>query len=311
MNLNSFEYFCAIAEERSFTAAARRLHVTQQTLSAHIAALERELGHALLVRRNPLELTHEGEIFLAHAHGIEADLIDMQRELSGEDNEQTGTLHLGIAHTRGRVILPDAIRALTDEFPSVSVQLHEGSNVEINRALTSGELDLAIGSFEHRSAGIELLGYYDEQVALLASDALLESCGLVADKIAPALARGDLSPLAQCPFVLGPPEDITGELALHMLTRANFAPRVRVRSSNMETLLALALRGVGASLSPVNLVEATATPEQKLGLRLFDLGPLASYRIDIALPAREYRWKPVERFVEIALSQRAQTPEKR
>ncbi len=300
MNLNSFEYFRAIAEERSFTAAARRLHVTQQTLSAHIAALERELGHSLLRRRNPLELTHEGEVFLAHAQSIEADLTDMRRGLSGEDNEQTGTLRVGIAHTRGRVILPDTIRTFTDEYPRIAVKLNEGSNVEINRALAAGELDLAIGSFEHAIAGVERLPYYDEQVALLASDALLESCGLDAAAIAPALAQGDLSPLARCPFVLGPPEDITGELALRVLAQANFTPHVRVRSSNMETLLGLALRGVGASLSPVNLVEATATPEQKRGLRLFDLGPHASYRIDIALPARDLRWKPVERFIEIA-----------
>lgn len=53
MNFSSFDYFLALARERSYTRAADALHITQQSLSAAIAALERELGCPLVVRRTP------------------------------------------------------------------------------------------------------------------------------------------------------------------------------------------------------------------------------------------------------------------
>ena len=53
MNFSSFDYFLALARERSYTRAADVLHITQQSLSAAIAALERELGCPLVVLRMP------------------------------------------------------------------------------------------------------------------------------------------------------------------------------------------------------------------------------------------------------------------
>ncbi len=61
MNFQTMDYFVAVAEEKSFTKAAERLSVTQQTLSANIAAAEKELGSKLLERTVPLSLTFAGE----------------------------------------------------------------------------------------------------------------------------------------------------------------------------------------------------------------------------------------------------------
>ncbi len=58
MNFSSMEYFVALARERNFTWAAEQLHITQQSLSTHVAGLEKELGCQLLIRHVPLELTY-------------------------------------------------------------------------------------------------------------------------------------------------------------------------------------------------------------------------------------------------------------
>ena len=109
MNFQTMEYFRAIAEQRSFTKAAEQLHVTQQTLSAHIAGVERELGARLVVRSTPLRLTHEGETFLSYAKRFERGLSDLRRELGGPSTLQHGTLRVGISFTRGRTLLPGVI----------------------------------------------------------------------------------------------------------------------------------------------------------------------------------------------------------
>ena len=67
MNFSSMEYFVVLAQERNFTRAAERLHMTQQSLSSHIAAMERELGCQLFVRHIPLDFTYAGEVMLRYA----------------------------------------------------------------------------------------------------------------------------------------------------------------------------------------------------------------------------------------------------
>ena len=81
MNFKSIDYFLAVAREQSITKAASLLHITQQTLSADIAALERELGHTLFLRRVPLQLTYAGEVFLRYAEGFQQSRRSMEREI--------------------------------------------------------------------------------------------------------------------------------------------------------------------------------------------------------------------------------------
>lgn len=70
MNFMSMEYFITVVHYRNITRAAAHLHITQQTLSAHMSALEKELGCQLPIRRTPLWLTYEGEVFYRYASEI-------------------------------------------------------------------------------------------------------------------------------------------------------------------------------------------------------------------------------------------------
>lgn len=301
MNFQTFEYVRAVAEERSFTRAAARLHVTQQTLSAHIASVEREMGSALFIRTTPLALTHEGEVFLAHAARIADEVRALRRDMAATSAEQTGTLRVGIAYTRGRALLPPVLERLCAAYPNVRVQLDEGTNDEIVANLTGGREDVAIfAAAGARLPGIALEDFYEERIVLLASKALLAGRGLAERELAGPLSRGDLSALQGLPLVLGGAADITGGLGLSLFAETGIDPEVRVQSNNMETLLALCLRGVGACLCPQNLVETAAPAEARAGLATFELGPKARYRILFGLPAGGYRWGVTEAFMRIA-----------
>ena len=68
MDTDSFKYVIAIAEERSISAAARKLYITQPALTKHINKLEKRLGTELLERNSsPVSVTAAGEIFLEYA----------------------------------------------------------------------------------------------------------------------------------------------------------------------------------------------------------------------------------------------------
>ena len=302
MNFQTLEYVRAVAEERSFTHAADRLHVTQQTLSAHIAGVERELGCQLFVRRTPLEVTHEGRAFLSHADAVARELADLRRDVSGDARDQAGTLRIAVAYTRGRAVLPAVIERFVAQYPNIRVQLDEDTNEALFSALADGREDLAIGVMPEDIGGLEVVPYYEEHIVLMAERGLLGRCGIDEDAVREPLSRGDFTPLAGCPFVLGGPSDITGGLGLSLFARAGIDPVVRVQSNNMETLLALATRGVGACFCPENLVPVATSAEQRSALVKFDLGPSSRYQIRFARPARGYRWPVADAFVDLARS---------
>ncbi len=92
MNFLSMQYFSMVAREKSFTKAAAKLYITQQTLSAHIAAIEKELGCQLIIRRVPLELTYAGQIFLKYAVDIQKKYENMEYEFKDIVQEDKGKL---------------------------------------------------------------------------------------------------------------------------------------------------------------------------------------------------------------------------
>ena len=284
MNFHSLDYFLVLAREKNFTRAAEALHITQQSLSSHIAGLEKELGCTLLVRRTPLELTYAGRTFLRYAESIGQTRQAMEREFCDISENQKGELRVGIAYTRGRAIMPRLIPAFQRQYPNVEITLLEGSNDAIQKALLSGGIDLAIAGFPHPIPGVVLEDYYLEHIVLCLSDGLLAQCGIDLDTHRGEIAAGNLSALCDCPFV---------------------SPVSKATSENVETLLALCEQGVGACFCPENLLHTALSPAQLTHLHILPLCPEASYPICFGYLSRSYPWSVLSEFIRIAREQTA------
>ena len=137
--------FRAVAHERSFSRAARRLALSQPSVSNQVAALEREVGVRLLERRpGGLRLTPEGEILLEHADAI-ADRFGLaETQLSGAAERQRTRLRIGALPSALAELVPAAIARVREEHPDTRVTVDEGTSEELAGRLASGELDLAI-----------------------------------------------------------------------------------------------------------------------------------------------------------------------
>ena len=294
MNFLTMEYFVTVASKRSITKAASELHITQQTLSAHIQAVERELGCKLIVRRNPLELTYEGEVFLRYASELYRTYQSMQAELRDITGNQRGVLRVGITYTRGRAVMPEIISAFRREYPNIYVRLDENVNDVLLRKLQSGEIDLAVANFDESAQGIVLHEFYTEEVVMLAPKSL---CPLGAGAL---LDAAGLALFADRPFVMGNPEDIVGRISRRMIKSAGFQPEVRVQSDNAETLMAMAADGIGICFCPRNMIEMVLSPQQLEGLRLFAFSDNARYPINFGCRVRPYQWKIISEFMRIA-----------
>ncbi len=294
MNFLTMEYFVTVADKRSITKAAEELHITQQTLSAHIQAVERELGCRLIVRRSPLELTCEGEVFLRYASELYGTYRSMQAELRDITGDQRGVLRVGVSYTRGRSIMPGIISAFRREYPNICVRLDEGVNDVLLRKLRGGEIDLAVANFDEAAQGIVLRDFYTEAVVMLAPESMCPpGAGDVLD------AEG-LAEFADMPFVMGNPEDIVGRLSRRMIKAAGFQPEVRAQADNAETLMALSADGVGICFCPRHMIEMALTPQQLEGLRIFTFSENDRYPINFGFRSRPYQWKVISEFMRIA-----------
>lgn len=303
MNFHSLDYFLVLAREKNFTRAAEALHITQQSLSSHIAGLEKELGCTLLVRRTPLELTYAGRKFLHYAESIGQTRQTMEREFCDISENQKGELRVGIGYTRGRAIMPRLIPAFQRQYPNVEIMLRECSNDAIQKALLSGGIDLAIAAYPKVPPSIELADYYTEHTVLCLVDSLLVQCQIDLDVRRNEIAAGDLHSLRDCPFVLGSAADIGGRIGRELLRASGISPISKATSENVETLLALCVQGVGACFCPENLLQTALSPAQLAQLHILPLCPSASYPICFGYLRRSYPWSVLSEFIRIAREQ--------
>lgn len=304
MNFASLEYFEMLARERNFTRAAEKLHITQQSLSSNIAKMERELGCQLIVRHVPLDLTYAGEVLLRYAVTFREERTEMQQEFADISQNQHGVLRIGVAYTRGRTILPDAIVEFQKQYPFIQIMLVEDSNDVLHRKLVDGDVDLAIANFSDSLPGVTLHEFYREEVVMLVSRELFSR--LYGDEVEERIQRfeeGDYSTLEDCPLILGGMDDLDGQIARDLLKRARIPrPRIAAVSSNAETQLQLCIRSIGACFCPVILARGALTEQQIASLYTIHLGDAARYRIRFGCQERSYQWSVIQAFMDVAKS---------
>lgn len=306
MNFQSIHYFLGLAGEKNFTRAAEKLHITQQTLSASLASLEKELGVKLMVRQPRLELTYAGKAFYRYALEWEKGQEDCRRTLADISGNRTGELRIGAASTRSRLLLPPVIEKFGQEYPGVDFLLRGDSNRGLIKGLRERELDLAIAHFQDCPAGIRLIPLYEEEIHFLIRKDLLAGLTGLPEEEAEALLRSCpehfIDHLAGCPFLSNSLNNVAGAVENHYLSAAPFTPRIRAVSNHMTTLLSFCCRGLGGLFAPDFIIERCLS-EDDLS-RLFRLPlPETRYTISAGCPAGDAPWKIRDDFIGCLLEE--------
>lgn len=298
MALESWEWFIQLVEKGTFTRAAEELQIPQQTLSARLATLERELEGKLVVRSTPLALTRAGEAFLSYAREQQQARMRMLRRVGEVTIGGAGELKVGISNMRGRVLMPHVIRQFHRSLPGVSVKLIEGTNEELLALAERNEADVVVACFEGAHPGVAVRPLFREEVVLVADPALLESAaGMPVEHVVKQAESEGLGVLARCPFLLETIDDISGRIARMELQRAGIRPEGLVESENMMTLLALCAAGLGGVFCPSNMLDATA--DLTGGLTRIRLSEAASYEIGLGTPKSADPWVPAQMFEDV------------
>lgn len=296
--IESWDWLIQLVEAGSFTRASERLHVSQQTLSARLAALEKELEAKLVVRSSPLALTRAGEAFLTYAHEQNEAYSVMMRRIGDVTAGGTGKLKVGVSNIRSRVLMPHALAQFRRSMPGVSVKIIEGTNEELLRAAEQGDADLVVARFGGTHPGVEVRRLFEEEIVLAAAPELLaQVLGCPAREAAEKARCGGLAALRSCPFLLTSLDDISGRVARSELRAARIRPEVAVEADSLMTLLCLCKAGLGAVFCPTSILDVAEDLSRNLvRIRLSDA---ARYDISLGRPADAEPWVPAQLFEDI------------
>ncbi len=166
INFLNLEYFLVAAEELNFTKAAKKLFISQQSLSNHISNMEKEFDVILFNRTTPLTLTYAGQALKEKAKQMLELRDETYRQLADIKDFSVGQLTLGLSHTRGRVILPEILPVFKDRFPNIDLKLVEGNSSELADDLLHGNIDLIIDMLPFKVENVETVPICEEEILL-------------------------------------------------------------------------------------------------------------------------------------------------
>jgi DNA-binding transcriptional LysR family regulator len=246
MNFRQLECFVAVVDEGSFTRAARRIGITQPSLSQHIKALEVELDGAVLDRLpKGVSLTPAGRVLLPEARlAVRA----LERGSQGARSAlalEVGELEIATVLSMAVGVLPRHIGVWHELHPTVAIRLHEFRHRNLlEDAVEQGVADFAIGPRPLRQwdGPLETVSWEEFVVVVASSDPLAGRRSV------------ELGELSDREWVLFHPDHGLAGVVEEVCRRAGFRPRGTVRTSQAEGAVRLAAVGLGIALVPDNIV---------------------------------------------------------
>lgn len=143
--LRQLQYLVAIAETGRFGEAAKKVHVSQPSLSAQIADMEDQLGIQLVERgRTGSILTPAGEEVLRRARVVLKDMDDLKASAHQYAGEMAGRIRLGVLPSIGPYLLPMAAKRLHTQFPALKLSVREERREQLMEKVLDGRFDLIL-----------------------------------------------------------------------------------------------------------------------------------------------------------------------
>lgn len=284
MDLRQLAAITAVADHRSFSAAARALHTVQSNVSTHVARLEKELG-ATLVERSTGALTDAGEIVVSRARRIQSELEALAADVASARGDISGQVRLGVIGTTGRWLVPSLLTALAEAYPRIRLVTVDATTTSLLPQLATGRLDLAVVNLPASDPDVKVDPLFEEDHVVLAP----------VDHPFAAHERLGLSDLAGVPLLLEPPGTGFRDHLDHDALRAGVTLESQAEVDGMRLLASLAYQGFGVALLPASAVVDWSDGSW----RAIPLDGTTRRGVGLALPSRGRQSAPARATEEV------------
>ena len=240
------EYFLALADRGSISAAARGLGVSQPTISEALARMEKECGLALVRRGSRgVTLTDAGRDLTGPAAQVLRAYRDLDHALHPLNVVQRGRLTVVCPRTLARDPAATALGAFTTRFPNVAVTMLSNDTDGIGMVVASGQADVGIGVDEVFDEGVERILLGRQRIVALVPSA--RSSGEGADELTDLLRIG---------LIASPRGDVTRRLLAERLGERTVDEAVVAETISAASMIPLVRAGVGVAFLPESVADA-------------------------------------------------------
>ncbi|MCD8125675.1 MAG: LysR family transcriptional regulator [Lachnospiraceae bacterium] len=251
MNYLSLQYFLVVCQEMNITRAAKKLYISQQSLSEHINKLEKEY-HVTLFQRSPkFRLTYAGEQMKLLAEQAVSLNNQIDTEMADIAAQKRGALSIGIRPTYSQILLPAILPVFHQQYPYIRLNLSILQSSEILPRLLNGQLDLAISSGRGiTNSRLEVTPLLEDYHCMVIPENILQEyfhmTGTEFDQGAPL----DYSQLENIPLLLTEPGKATRTTADRFLASHGIMhPNILIETNDFETNFLTCASGMGITVS--------------------------------------------------------------
>jgi len=297
MALTEYNYIIAVAEEGSFSKAAKRLFIAQPSLSQAVQKVERTYDCEFFIRtQNGLQLTPEGKRYVDAAYSILQIHRQMELDLCKPGACQENTIFCGTNINHGKFFMPQTLHRLQKAYPSIHVHLLEGTSNELEDKLLNGVIDFSVMHPPIKNANIECALIKDERFLLVVNnDHPLSSRGYYREGFSRPFI--DLKLFMQESFILAPFSDPVRDLTDRIFEKAGFLPKNTIEIRGPSLQLDLCAMDSSIALIPQMVSEEESRPN----ITYFNIED--EYNVHhllwLATVSGRYLSKPVKDFIQL------------
>jgi len=269
--LRQLQYLVAIADTGRFVEAAKRLHVSQPSLSTQLAEMEAELSCVLVERgRHGAFLTPIGEDVARRARFILSEVEDMKAVTRETASGLAGRIRLGVLPSVGPYLLPTATKRLHERFPELRLSVREERTVELEAHLASGQFDIIMSTADDHSAHVSVPLFEEDLWICAASD----------DPLAKGEGAIDLASLKDRPLLtLGPGHRFSQQIG-ELARKAGAYISEEYQGTSLDATRQMAVMGAGIAVLPSLYVKIEAQRDKEITLRPI-ADPIATRKISL------------------------------
>lgn len=292
MDLDHLRYVAKLAKCLHFSKAAAELSITQPSLSQRIQQVENELGLKLFKRKTrSVSLTAAGEEFVLYAEKVLASYEQLQAAMRKQLSTNQGALRIGTLLNMSRLDIGNQVLAFQQEHPYIHLTISEiVGSFELIRLLEAETFDVV---FFTPSPELRL-------------DERFEVCPIIEGRVVAVVPNGHH--LANNPFIAMQElakENLLFPIKAHSLfgmvmaacRKSGFDPKIVAQSSQAETGIEMAAKGVGIALLSSQFVYASA----RKGVTVIPIEPIIPRNITLAYSSQSANLSAVKVFRDFIL----------
>lgn len=238
VKLRSLQAFCAAVEEKTISGAARRMYLSQPSVSEKVAELEREARVKLLERsRQGVSPTAEGELVYKHGRKALDEITVLEQVLRDFRGKQEAMLRFAASSTLGEHLLPEWLRSFRRQRPETILELFVGNTKEVVDLVKEAKVAFGVIEGEESHPPLECLPLLDDELVVV-----------VAPDHPWAKRRICVEDLSGEPFVSREEGSGTRKIVEHSLEKMGVSLNVKTEISSTSGIKEAVEAGLGFSI---------------------------------------------------------------